>query len=320
MTLDPNEASSFSKLNMERDPGDISNFSRLGGVEVQTATSSDDFVKNVKFRTKQGHKKLSDLPEFGVIKGHSNPIALVGGGPSLEKEIERLKDFQLAGFPVIACGSSHDYLVSKGIIPDYCSLCDPDAITGEYVKKHSEKTKYLVALSCDGSVFDRLKDREIYVWNCRSDEAAEHLQEDLHGHIDILGGCTVGLRSISIAMAFGYTNIHFWGFDSCMGSGNEHHAYKFETDKEEIGTVYPIRFGDSVEGKPDPDGKYYMCAGYQLAQAMHFHQFIQVYGAAFTPTFHGEGLLGDYYAFLRRKAEQYNTKIVTSESIVSKAA
>lgn len=307
----------LSEMCEGRDPANLDHFTKLGGIEVETATPSDEFIKNVKFRTKQGHKRFQELPEFGIVKGHNNPIALVGGGPSLKKEIERLKDFKLAGFPIVACGSSHDYLVSQGVIPDYCTLCDPDEITAEYLKRHNEKTKYLVALSCNERVFNDLKDREVYVWNCRSDQAAPDLVEDLVGYVDILGGCTVGLRSISIVMCLGYTNIHFWGFDSCMGSGDEHHAYEFETDKEEVGVMYPIRFGDTKEGKPDPTGKYYICAGYQLAQAMHFHQFIQVHGAAFTPTFHGEGMLGDYYEFLRKKSEQYYPRIVASESVLN---
>lgn len=281
------------------DPCDISKFSKLEGMEVKTATSSDDFVANVKANVKLNHKKFHELIGFQVVKGHNNPIGLIGGGPSIKAELDNIREFQRNGFPIIACGSAHDYIVSQGIIPDYCTLCDPDPIMAEYIKRHNENTKYLVALSCHPCVFELLKDRQIYVWNCRSDEAAERLKEELVGHVDILGGCTVGLRSIPIAMCLGYTNHHFWGFDSCMGSGSEHHAYEFETDKEEVGVTYPVRFGDT---KPEENGKYYICSGYQLAQAYHFQQFLLSFGQAFTPTFHGEGMLKDFVDFLRQKS------------------
>jgi hypothetical protein len=284
------------------DPNDISKFSKLDGIEVATATPSSDFINNVKANVKRKLPSVKELSGFAQVKGHHLPIALVGGGPSVKKELEKIKDFA-SNFPIIACGSSHDYLVSNGIIPDYCTLCDPDPITAAYIKKHNNKTKYLTALSCDALVYEVLKDRQVYTWNCRSDEAAEHIKDDIQGHVDILGGCTVGLRSISIAMCFGYTNIHFWGFDSCMGEDDLHHAYEFETDKEEIGVTYPVRFGEISNDKPDSDGKYYICSGYQLAQAVHFQQFLQTYGAAFTPTFHGEGMLADYVAYLRIKSE-----------------
>lgn len=290
-------------------PNDLSKFTKLDGIEVTTATHSDEFVLKVKVNTKRGLPKLHDLPEFQIIKGHNNPIALIGGGPSIKKELENIKAFAAAGFPTIACGSSHDWLVSNGVIPTYCTLCDPDPITAAYLKKHNEHTKYLVALSCDYLVYEILANRKVYVWNCRSDEAAERVKDDINGHIDILGGCTVGLRSVPIAMCLGYTNIHFWGFDSCMGSGNEHHAYEFETDQEQIGEVYPIRYGDFQVGSPAEGEKYYMCSGYQLAQAMHFQQFLIKFGAGFTPTFHGEGLLTDYLAWLRNKAQELNTGI-----------
>ena len=282
-------------------PNDISAFRKLGGVEVQTATASGDFIKNVRINLKRELPKLPDIPGFLEVKGHNKPIGLIGGGPSIKKELDNIRDFKLAGFPIIACGSSHDYLISQGIMPEYCTLCDPDPITAEYIKKHHKDVKYLVALSCDSLVFERLKDRQVYVWNCRSDEAAEEIKKDLVGHIDILGGCTVGLRSMSIAMCFGHTNVHLWGYDSCMGENSEHHAYEFETDKELIGDIYPIRFGESNSDKPDEGGRYYMCSGYQLAQAMHFMEFLKAYGKAFTPTFHGGGMMSDFYDYLRSK-------------------
>lgn len=286
------------------DPNNIANFKKLDGIEVSTATPSDTFIKNVKLHANKGYTPLHKHPLFNQIKGANNPIALVGGGPSIKQELDKIREFQASGFPILACGSSHDYLVDQGIIPDYCAVCDPDPITGEYLKRHNEKTQYFVALSCDPCIFELLKDRTVYVWNCKSDEAAPFVAEEVKDHIDIIGGCTVGLRSISIVMCFGYTNIHFWGFDSCMGSGDAHHAYEFETKVEEVGVTYPIRFGDHANNVPEQDGKYYICSGYQLAQAVHFQQFLITYGAAFTPTFHGEGMLTDYMTYLKKKSEQ----------------
>lgn len=297
--------------NLPFDPNDITKYHKLDGVEVSTATEVSKFVENVKDNVKRNHTPLTKHEWFMNVRGHNFPVALVGGGPSVKKELDNLKEFQACGFPIVACGSSHDYLVENGIIPDFCTICDPDPISAAYIQKHNEKTKYLLALSCDALVFDTLKDRQIYVWNCRSDEAAPQIQEHIVGQVDILGGCTVGLRTVSIFMTLGFTNIHFWGYDSCMSVGdvkdyyNEHHAYNFATDKEDVGQLHPIRFGDHKSKTPAEDGKYYMCSGYQLAQAMHFHSFLVGYGAAFTPTFHGEGMLGDFYKYLVKLSEKH---------------
>ena len=64
-------------LDSSFDPNDVSKFSKLEGMSVQTATSSDDFVKNVKFNVQKKYKGIQSLPGFAKIKGHSNPIALV---------------------------------------------------------------------------------------------------------------------------------------------------------------------------------------------------------------------------------------------------
>jgi hypothetical protein len=283
------------------DPNDLEKFIKLNDVQTQTATSSEEFVRNVKINAPKKYKGIQALPTFGQVQGNNRPIALLGGGPSIKKEVDKIKDFVAAGFPTIACGSSHDYLLANGIVPTYCTICDPDPLSIHYLKRHDERVKYLLALSLHPDIFEHLKERDIYVWNCRSDVAAEEIKDYIHDYVEIMGGCTVGLRSISIAMCLGHNNIHFWGFDSCMGSGDEHHAYEFETKEEEVGTTYPVRFGSD---RPEEGGKYYVCSGYQLAQAWHFLDFVKHFGAAFTPTFHGEGMLGDFYAFLRSKAIQ----------------
>lgn len=297
---------SIANIKTDFDPNDASKFIRLGGVEVQTATDVTEFIVKVKHRVGLNPKGIQDLPEFMKVKGPSRPIGLVGGGPSIKKELDKIKEFQFAGFPIVACGSSHDYLVENNILPEYCTLCDPDPITAAYLTRHNEYTKYLVALSCDQAVFDLLKDRQVYVWHCRSDAAAEELKDyvEKYGYVQILGGCTVGLRSISIALVFGHTNIHMWGFDSCMGSGDEHHAYEFATKQEEVGQIYPIRFGDIKTGRPEEGGKYYICSGYQVAQVVHFQELLKTHGRVFTPTFHGEGLLPDFYQYLLKKTEK----------------
>lgn len=287
-------------------PNNLACFMKLGGVEVQTATDVTEFIEKVKHRAVLNLSGIQSLPEFMQPKGLNQPIGLVGGGPSVKGQLDKIREFQFAGFPIIACGSSHDFLMSNGIIPEYCTLCDPDPITAKYITKHNIYTKYLVALSCDNVVFDTLSSRKVYVWHCRSDEAAPKLKDyvEKFGYVQILGGCTIGLRSISIALVLGYSNLHLWGYDSCMGISGEHHAYDFSTDKEEVGQTYPIRFGDLKEDRPVEGGKCYTCSGYQVAQVVHFQELLKTHSNMFVPTFHGEGLLPDYYAFLVKKTQE----------------
>ena len=184
---------------------------------------------------------------------------------------------------IVACGSVHDYLIENGIYPTYCVVCDPDPISAEYLKQNSNQTIYLIATQCDNAVFDRLKNKPIFMWHCYNEEFDKFLEIEKDFQA-VGGGCTVGMRSLSIVLMLGYRYIHFYGFDSCLGVNNQHHAYGFATSEEELGETYKIKLD------PNSDTEY-LAAGYQLAQVQHFQDFYAHYIDLFVPVFHGEGLL-----------------------------
>jgi hypothetical protein len=183
--------------------------------------------------------------------------------------------------------------MEQGIVPTYVAACDPDPIMADYLTKTHPDVKYLIASGCADRVYDSLKHRNIILWHCHSDEYADQMQGADPDYFGIGGGCTIGLRGLSMAVVFGYQNIDFYGFDSCMDPEDPkegHHAYKFATKDEVIGEIYEIRVGSLYDGAENAS-RVYHCAGYQLAQAEQFKLFYSQYGKTFKPTFHGGGLL-----------------------------
>lgn len=256
-------------------------FTALEHVSTIAAISSDITIEQIKRNIKRSYKRLHDLPEFKKLK--SEPIALVGGGPSLDSQLDKLREFK----NIIVCGSAHDYLVDKNVIPTYATVCDPDAISARYLTRPNRLIKYLVATGCHDQVYDNLQGYEVFMWHCHSDD---YMQTKIESDFQAIGGgCTVGLRSLSIAIMLGYSDIHFFGFDSCLGTDSKHHAYDFTDEtQEELGKIYKVCLGyDNKANK----GKIFYCAGYQLAQLVHFKDFYAKYNSMFEPTFHGEGLL-----------------------------
>ena len=112
----------------------------LTKVNTVAATPSTVAFENILKNLDKTSARLDKLPEFKVLKGKS-PIALVGGGPSLKTTLDELREFKVT----IACGSSYDYLIDQGIIPTYCTVCDPDPITANYITKAHPNTCFLVA-------------------------------------------------------------------------------------------------------------------------------------------------------------------------------
>lgn len=274
-------------------------FVNLGAVSTVAATPSDVSLNKIKTNiAKYSYPRLHHLKEFKKLKNEK--IALVGGGPSVENTYQKLKNFN----NIIACGSSHDWLVSKGINPTYATVCDPDPISANYYTNPVKGCNYLVSTACDEKVYEALKNYQITMWHCYSDDTLKELMK-LEKNVEAVGGgCTVGLRSLSISLMLGYSDIHFFGFDSCLGEKDKHHAYNFTDEQEQLGEIYKIKFGmyDSIEGKE------YRCAGYQLAQASNFHNFYKEFSGMFTPTFHGEGLLPDFMRMILKEDQRIKSK------------
>ena len=287
-------------------------FLPIGVINTTAATSTDEMYENIKYNIVKGYTRFHELPEFQKIKNINDPISIVGGGPSLKykKVQEELVKLSKLG-PVIAAGSSHDWLIRFGIHPDYTVICDPDPITGEYIKENNNNpnSKYLLASCVSPLVYAKIPKNKIAMWHCHSDSVYERMKKDKleKQYNGVGGGCTVGLRSISIAIMLGYSDIHFFGFDSCMYTKDEHHAYDFQDeDKEFIGQLFTIKLGVNKEEEPYYDGpsgpieKEYLCAGYQLAQVANFKEYYLAHRNIFNPTFHGDGLLKDQLEILRK--------------------
>lgn len=270
---------------------DGSAFYPLMKVNTVTATAFDDILANVKSNIKRGLPRLHQLPEFHKLKGLAKKIALVGGGPSLKYYLDDIRQYRT----IFACGSVNDYLMSNNIIPTYSAICDPDPLSINYFQKLDTETKYLIASGCDGKIFDHLKDHQVVLWHCHSDDFKPDEIEPNYQAVG--GGCTIGLRAICIAMILGYNNLHFFGFDSCLGENEASHSYL----TEDVGQIYDIKVG-TIE-KLDKDAKLFKCAGYQLAQA---EQFIDMYKRNcmyFTPTIFGNGLIAEVMKNMAKSGE-----------------
>ena len=264
-------------------------------------------MENVRANIDRPHPWFHDtllVKEEDRIPGRR--IALVGGGPSIKDTVHELMDFQT----IIACGSAHDWLQANSPrIPTFCAVCDPDPVMANYLRAPDKDTKYLVSSHCNASVFEALRGHEIQMWHCwpigaGDQEARDYLQGKTPGWVAVGGGCTVGLRSLTLALMMGFSEVHFFGFDSCMGmSDDEHHAYPFtDTGKEFLGDIYNVKIGMGIDNGPQP--REYRVAGYQLAQADHYKQMLMAFGHLFKPIFHGPGLMADMQAMIDAEAQR----------------
>lgn len=242
--------------------------------EVKTVLGeTQEFIdENIRSALKRGLPWLS-----GCEQEKSGPLAIVAGGPSLSWTIDDLRKFD----KVMACGSSHDWCMERGLKPSYTVLLDPAEVVGEWLKTPDPDCLYLVASQCAPSVFDLLKDCNVGLWHA----ASENPIPELVGKQLIGGGCTVSLRAISLAIILGYKELHLFGFDSCIWDNTQSHAYNVDDvhaamirDRKII-----VHFNE----------RRFLCAPYMIAQALNFKEFLKLWAEHFKPTVYGDGLIAE---------------------------
>lgn len=257
-------------------------------MDSRMAMPAEQVLSNVEKAFEFDTARFHLLPEFMKPKGDL-PLAIVAGGPSLKTTLEELEPYR---HNIMVCGSAHDHVVSLGYVPRYAVFCDPDPIMLNYVRKPHPQTTYLLASHCNANLFDALRHFPIAMWHPAGIASKEEEDRIYHAEPRIGGGCTVTLRAIPLAIMLGYSNQHFFGFDSCI-SEEEHHAYA----AEDVSKPIDVRVGEN--------GRTFHAPGYLLAQAQQFQSIVlKGYGHLFTPTIHGDGLIAEIMREGHRLAEE----------------
>lgn len=146
-------------------------------------------------------------------------------GPSLlqswpEVEAER-KYFNRDIFSV---SGSHDFLVRRGVVPDFHVECDPRVHKASNLNNPQEGTKYLIASCCHPDLVKKLLPFDVSLWHLCNGQESFRILEELEsekGENLITGGGSVGLRALALGYAMGYREFHIYGMDCSFSSGYE---------------------------------------------------------------------------------------------------
>ena len=126
---------------------------------------------------------------------HTLPVAVVGGGPSLEGRLEELR--QWPG-EIWAINDTANWLMDRGIEATFYTS-DPSPMT-------TRAERRLLASWCDPSLFN---------------DQAEMFHLIEHDPNGVPGGTTSATRAPALALRLGYLGVHFFGCDSSF-EGRDH--------------------------------------------------------------------------------------------------
>lgn len=230
--------------------------------------SMDSMLLNTK-------KNLGKAPLFKPEPENNRTAMIVGGGPSLNDTLGLLQKRRNAKTDIFTLNATHDYLMERGIKPDYHVMLDSRKENVSFVKNPIE-TRYLIASQCHPDVFKALEGQDVTMWIADLPGMRDIVKEET---IFVCGGSTVGLKTLYLAYLMGYRKFDIYGFDSCYREG-ENHAYPQPlNDGEEVREVFAA-------------GRKFMVAPWMAKQAEHFQQQAkELYSRGCDILVNGDGLI-----------------------------
>ena len=158
-----------------------------------------------------------ELEEFGPSKAHDKEVCIVGSGPSVKKQLKRIRRMKERGAMILAVKGAHDFLIENNIMPHCALAVDPQThIVRCFRKKLPEgdpgRPVYLISSQCHPEVFDYLSDQRVILWHL----LATSTHKFLDGRFQVGGGSTSGSRGLVLAWCMGFRKMHLFGFDSCL--------------------------------------------------------------------------------------------------------
>ena len=205
-------------------------------------------------------------------------VCLALGGPTLKETFPDLLEKRKSGIPVITVNGSYKYCIDNGLKPSAMVLLDSREFNNRFVHPISKDMKYFISSQCHPSVFDMLKDNQVWIWHCAGDDSVDLLEEQYGGDFfPVMGGATIGLRAVHLFRMLGFHKFEIYGFDSCIIG--HHHAYdQEENDGEEVIDVVVA-------------GKDFRCTAAHYHQAKEFVDMTSKTGEHYDLVVHGDGLI-----------------------------
>lgn len=243
------------------------------GLTINAALNVPDkqIVAHIRENCKRG------LPQVWPHATQDTEVVICAGGPSLNEGIEEIRQLQKKGAKVIAIANTAKLLLDNGINPVGHVILD--AREGNVNFLTGTECTYFVSSQCNPKVFDRLKDKKVFMWHAiNTPEEVEVIKEHYESWVPIQGGNTITLRALRLFQVLGYYRFHLFGMDSCNIEG-KHHAYAQPAadDMEEIVI--------GLNGRP------FKCTAWQIQQAMEFMKMVKAFGQDWEMQVYGNGLI-----------------------------
>lgn len=158
------------------------------------------------------------------------PAFIVSAGPSLDKNIEELKNIKGRGI-IMAVDTAIKPLLKHGIVPDIIASVDPHKPLSLFEYEGVEKIPMLVDINYNSQIANIHKGKRFYAWS------GEPFIKDFLGEMNInLGliesGGSVACNLFSLAVFCGFKTIILVGQDLAYPDKKGHSSASYDDEKE----------------------------------------------------------------------------------------
>ncbi len=172
---------------------------------------------------------------------HNKRCILVCSGPSLEKtwpaiQFERQMNCNAV---VVTVSGAHNFLISKGVIPNIHMDVDPREHKGFFTKDPHPDVNYYMASCSHPKTIDNLLNSKLSLWHVyNSKEDIKIIAPDGPdpGNVLVAGGGSAGCRALNVMFLLGYRSFSIHGMDcSFADDGTQHtgpHSGKVQDEWE----------------------------------------------------------------------------------------
>lgn len=244
-------------------------------------------IKGVLSNDERHAQMAQAIERFPMMKKHpkfnSRKLSIVCYGPSL---LDTWRDIE---HPIMTVSGAHDFLVERGITPDFHVDCDPRQHKAGMLKRPTNLTRYLMASVCHPDFWDTLKHKSVRLWHLINGDDMETVNWITRNHpaglaAIIGGGSTVGMRAMEVAAALGFRRFEIHGMD-CSHTGARHAG--LHLGKPQIEQL--VRVGS----------RQFKTTTQMLYAAQEMERFINTMDAEIH--FHGDGLMQETAKFIKLK-------------------
>lgn len=181
-------------------------------VHVATRNCVDDAVIQANIQGNVGRiTKWVDL-----CRPHDERAIFVSAGPSLQTQIDEIREVASRGGRVVCVKHAHDTLIQNGIVPWACVLLDPRDHVSQFIQNPHPDCTYLVASMVSTTTLDLLLEKNARVVGYHALVGAGEQEILPKGTRFLVGGTSAATRGIPVLLCLGFRRFTLFAYDSCL--------------------------------------------------------------------------------------------------------